>query len=93
MISTDPEPVERPKSQNQDDLKIAFRYKNLSAKESSQQHQFGHYYDLSKKMSEEELKSADIGYWTCSNILSNGKCSVRKRLGITVFIQTIFLTY
>lgn len=71
MISTDPELVELQKSQTKDDLKIAFRYQNLPTAEVGRQHQFGHYYDLSKSMPEEQLKSADIEYWT-GNDISNG---------------------
>lgn len=71
MISSDPESH---KIQQQDNLKIAFRYKNLGSKESNHQHQFGHYYDLSRNMPEEQLKSVDIEYWSGCNISKNGKC-------------------
>lgn len=80
MISSDPEPAEQ-KSNGQDDLKIAFRYKNLPTTEISQQHQFGHYYDLSKTMSEEQLKTADIDYWTGKNDVNGESISQTSARG------------
>lgn len=77
MISSDPEPPEPQKNKSQDELKIAFRYQNLPTTEINRQHQFGHYYDLSKNMSEEELKSADIEYWAGSNAV-NGELVIYR---------------
>lgn len=50
-------------------MTIAFRYQNLPTTEKQTPHQFGHYYDLSKTMSSDDIQNADINYWTGKNAI------------------------
>lgn len=52
-----------------DEMKIAWRYQNMKIYDSSNESSvFGHYYDLTKKMSKETLESANIETWNGDNI-------------------------
>lgn len=44
-------------------MKIAFRYQNLPTTEQEATSSFGHYYDLSKHMSEEQIREAKAEIW------------------------------
>lgn len=63
MIHNDPETTNVCDNQNEK-LKIAFRYQNLPTKlEESQKNLMGHFFDLSKNMSFSNIENSDITYW------------------------------
>lgn len=70
MLTSDPEPVSA-RSDSGEKMTIAFRYQNLPTGERESTHQFGHYYDLSKNMPENDIQNADIDYWT-GKIIAEG---------------------
>lgn len=49
-------------------MTIAFRYQNLPTSEKEVVHEFGHYYDLSKVMPDDDIENADILYWNGKNV-------------------------
>lgn len=54
--------------QNQsDELKIAWRYQNVSNTDPKPTKTFGHFFDLTKIMSDAYMDKADIQYWSCSS--------------------------
>lgn len=57
---------------NKDEMKIAWRYQNMKIFDSSphESSAFGHYYDLTRKMSKETLESVSIESWDGENIKS-----------------------
>ncbi|XP_038113671.1 elongator complex protein 4 [Culex quinquefasciatus] len=60
------------KAQTPDEMRIAFRYNNLSVVDLEQKPstQIGHFFDLSKQIDEPELSKHDITYWDGSEVLS-----------------------
>ncbi|XP_058458267.1 elongator complex protein 4-like isoform X1 [Malaya genurostris] len=87
LMKTLPTPVDdaevKPINNNQtpEDMRIAFRYNNLSVVDLEQKpstQQIGHFFDLSKQIEPSELDKHDIVYWNgsqthphSSNIFSN----------------------
>ncbi|XP_055597332.1 elongator complex protein 4 isoform X2 [Uranotaenia lowii] len=63
----DPSEQEKPTKDKQtpEEMRIAFRYNNLSMVDLEQKPstQLGHFFDLSKQISESELKKADMAIW------------------------------
>lgn len=64
VIDSDPEETVSKTNGTSDKMKIAFRYQNLSASDGSKINNFGHYYDLSKNMSLNDIENSDISYWS-----------------------------
>ena len=48
---------------NDEQMKIAWRYQNMKIANSSPSDEFGHYYDLTKKMDKEFLDSSKTFFW------------------------------
>ncbi|XP_053688069.1 elongator complex protein 4 [Sabethes cyaneus] len=75
LIKKLPVPVENTPSENKnvtqapEDMRIAFRYNQLSVVDLEQKPsaQIGHFFDLSKQISEHELAKHDVTYWDGSN--------------------------
>lgn len=51
-----------------DKMTIAFRYQHLTTNEKQHSTQFGHYYDLSEAMPQEDIENADITYWNGKDV-------------------------
>ncbi|KAF7270339.1 elongator complex protein 4 isoform X2 [Rhynchophorus ferrugineus] len=72
VIESDPEPEVPSKGQDDSNqMKIAFRYQNISStlKDPSVKH-IGHHYDLSKSISLSDIENSDILYWNGQTIQS-----------------------
>lgn len=68
----DAEAEKKTKDETPDEMRIAFRYNNLSVVDLEQKPsaQLGHFFDLSKQIDESELSKHDISYWNGSEITS-----------------------
>ncbi|GJQ69248.1 hypothetical protein Trydic_g6394 [Trypoxylus dichotomus] len=65
------EDVSELKNSPAEKMKIAFRYSNLPMNEPSVRHEFGHYFDLSSRMSQEILEEINIRCWPRENDFKN----------------------
>ncbi|CAH0553131.1 unnamed protein product [Brassicogethes aeneus] len=74
VIDSDPESSKPKTSGTSDKMKIAFRYQNIQVSNDSKLHSLGHYYDLSKNMSLNDIENSDISYWSGQR-LENGSNS------------------
>lgn len=52
------------RTKTSDEMKIAFRYQYLPVLDKEDQAIPGHFYDLSKNMPQEQIRNADITYWS-----------------------------
>ncbi|XP_055625417.1 elongator complex protein 4 [Toxorhynchites rutilus septentrionalis] len=61
----DAEAQKKPKDDTPEEMRIAFRYNNLSVVDLEQKTSapIGHFFDLSKQVDESELAKHDISYW------------------------------
>ncbi|KAK5649780.1 hypothetical protein RI129_000809 [Pyrocoelia pectoralis] len=66
VMSFDPEP-DLDKIGNDMEMKIAFRYRNLSTSEKPKELQIGHFYDLTRFMPRNTIESSDVTYWSKRN--------------------------
>lgn len=73
VIETEEEERKLNVQDGSDELKIAWRYQNVSNRDPKPSKTFGHFFDLTKIMSDAYMDKAEILYWTYSSRLTGCK--------------------